>query len=154
MPKGKIAFVVGHSNWGKSSTLKALTGGSHHQRWITVLNEPVFIRRMSNDDKYESYIDFMRKLDPAIRPYLIAALCPVFGDQDNDTADILKGLRDKGYELFFWVIERKYIGSDSIALNDIERLHTFGIVEVFSRTAEAEVRAKNFKTFAKTVVFV
>ncbi len=76
MPKGKIAFVVGHANWGKSKTLSALTNGNYRLRRTTIAEDEFFIRRMSNDDQPKGYIKFMLSLDPALRPYLIAALCP------------------------------------------------------------------------------
>jgi hypothetical protein len=65
--KGMAYLLVGrHHNWGKSQTLKALTGGSTHKHWIDIISKkdgktyPFFIRRMSNTDKPESFMDFIK----------------------------------------------------------------------------------------------
>jgi hypothetical protein len=52
-------------NWGKSSTLRALTGGNHHVYWIDIVSKKdgsayeFFIRRMSNTDDPESFMNFI-----------------------------------------------------------------------------------------------
>ena len=153
MPKGKIAFVVGHAHWGKSSTLRALTNGDFRVRRTTIAGDEYFIRRMSNDDQSEGYIKFMMSLDPALRPYLIAALCPQFDEPAAATDSILATLRTKGYQLFFWVIEHQYGTSKIVAAEEIKRLRGFGKVEVFSSpSAEAAARSNYFKLFVKNVV--
>jgi len=113
--QAKIVFVVGYENWGKSETLRALTEGNSHRRRITINEEGFYIRRMSNDDKPDEYVVFMKSLDPSERSYLIAALCPNFERTNAHTATILKSLRKKKYDLFFWVIEhtvRHFRGRD------------------------------------------
>jgi hypothetical protein len=152
MRNGKIAFVVGHSNWGKSKTLTALTNGNHHLRKTTIAGDEFFIRRMSNDDQTEGYIKFMMSLDPAIRPYLIAALCPQFDDLTIGTHAILSTLHGNGYGLFFWVIEHQYKTDRVVTAKEITLLRGFGTVEVFTKKAEASVRSKGFKEFVKNVV--
>lgn len=102
MSKGNIAFLVGHSDWGKSRTLRELTDGVHQKRYVSIGKSMFYIRRMSNDDLFEDYKDFMNSLDPAVRPNVIAALCPVFDEPQNDTASLLRQLSKKGYELFFF----------------------------------------------------
>jgi hypothetical protein len=152
MPKPKIAFVVGHKHWGKSQTLRALTGGNFHQTRAHILDAEFFIRRMSNDDYPKGFIKKMLSLDPAGWPYVIAALCPEFEDPRAKTQTILESLRAKGYQLFFWVMERQYGTSNVIAPGEISRLRRFGEVEVMAKTAEAEVRARKFKAFVSKVV--
>ena len=152
MQKGKIAFVVGHRNWGKSQTLRALTDDNYRARRTTIDGVEFFIRRMSNDDYSDSYVEFMSSLDPALRQYLIAALCAQFDDPAVATDAILKNLRAKGYQLFFWVIEHQYGTSEVVTAKEIQRLRTFGKVEVFSATAESTTRAKSFKRFVSNVV--
>jgi len=152
MPNGRIAFVVGHANWGKSKTLSALTNGNYRLRRTTIAEDEFFIRRMSNDDQPKGYIEFMLSLDPALRPYLIAALCPQFDDPTAATNSILTNLRAKGYQLFFWVIEHQFGTDEVVTAKEIQRLRGFGKVEVFSATAEAGSRAKSFKNFVKNVV--
>jgi hypothetical protein len=152
MHKGKIAFVVGHANWGKSKTLRALTNGDFRLRKTMIGGVEFFIRRMSNDDQPEGYIKFMMSLDPALRAYLIAALCPQFDDPKAATDTILTTLRAKDYQLFFWVIEHQYGTSEVVTAKEIQRLRDFGKVEMFSTTAESTARAKSFKNYVSNVV--
>lgn len=152
MPKGKIAFVVGHAHWGKSTTLRALTNGNFRLRRTTIAGDEYFIRRMSNDDQPKGYIKFMMSLDPVIRPYLIATLCPQFDEPSAATSSILAALRAKGYQLFFWVIEQKYGTTEVVTAKEIQRLRGFGKVKVFSNSAEAAARSKTFKRFVENVV--
>jgi hypothetical protein len=152
MAKPSIAFVVGHSNWGKSQTLRALTGGSHSVRRTEVDDVEFFVRRMSNDDLPNSFIERMKSIDPAVWPYVIAALCPKFDDQEVPTDSILDGLRKKGYRLFFWVIQKKYGTTEAVSPKEISVLRRFGKVEVLAEQYEANVRARRFKSFIKQVV--
>ena len=152
MEQQKIAFVVGHSNWGKSSTLRALTGGSHRIRRTRIKDVEFFIRRMSNDDLPKSFIDRMKSLDPRAWPCVIAALCPDFENKAVPTEAILKSLQRKGYELFFWVIRHQYGTSETISQKELDLLKRLGTIEVFSDRSEAEVRAKKFESFVKKVV--
>lgn len=152
MPKKKIAFVVGHTQWGKSSTLRALTNDDFYQRRATIGGLEFFIRRMSNDDKTLEYIEFMKSIDPTTKPNLIAALCPQFEDPDAKTELILTTLHKKGYQLFFWVIEHQY-GTDAVvSTKEIQSLRKFGKVEVFSKIAEAVARSRSFRQFVSNVV--
>jgi len=152
MHKGKIAFVVGHERWGKSQTLSALTNGNFRLRRITIAGVKFFIRRMSNDDQPDGYIKFMKSINPARRPYLIAALCPRFNNHATETNSILSTLRAKGYQLFFWVIEHQYRTSAVVKTKEIKRLRKFGKVNVFSARAEAAARSASFKRFVSNVV--
>jgi len=95
MPKPKVAFVVGHRDWGKSATLRALTGGSYHQRRCMIEGVEFFIRRMSNDDYPDGFIELMRSIDPTVEPNIIAALCPNFEDPAAETEAVLETLRKK-----------------------------------------------------------
>lgn len=152
MSKPKIAFVVGHSNWGKSLTLKALTNGDRYQRRVTIKDVEFLIRRMSNDDLPESFINFMGSVDPASVPAIIAALCPNFEDAQAATESVLVGLRAKGYKLFFWVMEQQYGTGKVMPAADIKRLGKYGTVKVFSKNAEAQARARAFRTFVSDEV--
>lgn len=152
MHKGKIAFVVGHAHWGKSKTLRALTNDDCRLKKTTIGGVEFFIRRMSNDDRSDSYKKFMTSLDPALRPYLIAALCPQFDNPVAATNSILTNLLAKGYQLFFWVIEHQYGTSEVVAAKEIQRLRSFGKVEVFPSTLESTARSKSFKHFVSNIV--
>ncbi|MEX3639661.1 hypothetical protein [Paraburkholderia sp. BR14320] len=152
MSKPKIAFVVGHSNWGKSHTLRALTNGSRYQRRLTVKDVEFLIRRMSNDDLPESFIQFMATADPQSIPAIIAALCPNFQDESAATDSVLTELRTKGYRLFFWVMEQQYGTANTMPAGDISRLRKYGTVVVFPKVAEATTRARSFRKFVSDVV--
>jgi len=78
MNNKKIVFVVGHENWGKSKTLKALTDNNRYVKNYELGGHEWFIRRMSNDDQPDGYYDFM---DVLSKPYLIAAFCPNFDEE-------------------------------------------------------------------------
>ena len=104
---------------------------------------------MSNDDRPEGYTEFMMALDRR-RSFLIAALCPNFSKiraNGGNTAEILRSLGRKGYELFFWVMEHQYGGSETVTNKQISQLQKFGTVEVFTRQAEAPARARALRKF-------
>lgn len=151
MSKPKVIFVVGHSNWGKSQTLKLLTNGTHRVRRTEIADVEYFIRRMSNDDQPEGFIKRMTTIHPDLWPHILATLCPDFDDPKKATATVLQALRDKGYELFFWVLAQQYGTGARIQSSELARLRSFGKVEVFAETAEANVRAKKFKAYVTAV---
>jgi hypothetical protein len=64
----------------------------------------------------------------------------------------LDSLRQKSYQLFFWVIQHKYGTSEAVAPEEITVLRRFGKVEVLAKQCEASGRAKKFKSFVKQVV--
>ncbi len=152
MSQPKIVFIVGHANWGKSSTLRALTGGSHHVRAIELKESRFLLRRMSNDDRPESFKKLLSRLDPSYWPHVIAALCPKFQDGDDGLESILESLRGKGYRLFFWVMEHQFGTAEKIRATELTSLRRFGKVEVYSPRSEAHVRAAKFRTFVEQVV--
>ena len=151
MQKPKVAFVVGHAQWGKSKTLRALTNESYRQRRCLIGGVEFFIRRMSNDDNPKSFVKLMETIDPTVEPNIIAALCPNFQNKEAATEAVLAALRKKGYHLFFWVMVNQYGTNAVIAAKDISRLRTFGKVEVVSGVHEAESMAKKFKRFVSNV---
>ncbi|MGD0090813.1 MAG: hypothetical protein ABSE73_12910 [Planctomycetota bacterium] len=151
MAKPFAFVVVGHSNWGKSWTLKALTGGSWHRKRVRIKGHDFFIRRMSNDDDpkppneadRQSLLDFARK-EKGFRP-VILALCPAF--QEEKTAQLLDVLREK-FTLKFWVMKKKFGESDKVVTcEEIGKLRTYGIVEVFAEEVEANSRAAALRHF-------
>jgi hypothetical protein len=148
----RAILIVGHENWGKSLTLRALTNGSSYQRHIVIAGVQFFIRRMSNDDQPDGYFDFIRAIDPGTIPNLIATLCANFQRTEARTDQILQILRSKGYQIVFWVIRHQY-GTDSVVTPDqVARLRTYGIVEIHDARSEAAVRARQFHTFVSNVV--
>jgi hypothetical protein len=58
MLEQRVAFVVGHEDWGKSLTLRALKAICDHPRRDVIVIDRLefFVRMMSNDDKPESHL--------------------------------------------------------------------------------------------------
>lgn len=152
MTNGRIAFVVGHANWGKSSTLRSLTGGEYRQRRIEVRGTEFQIRRMSNDDRPDSFVAWINSIDPAAVPNAIATLCPNFQNEAVPLDPLLENIRQRGYRLHFWVIEHQFGTSRTVSNQEITSLRKFGIVEVFSKIVESEIRAIRLKTFIERIV--
>ena len=150
MSKGKAFIVVGHADWGKSDTLKALTNGSRHKQKWDIGKVEVFIRRMSNDDEEEKLEEFVKGLDQDETPYLVATLCPTFNMERRRPAllRILTVLRDK-YNLFFFVLRHQGKNPDAtIPRDDMAELDGYGTVHVFKAKGEkAETIARAFQVF-------
>jgi len=156
IPKPKIAFVVGHEHWGKSWTLRALTNG---KKKYTIKTVEFFIRRMSNDDIPDSFEKFWKSIDPTKKPNVIATLCPKFEDTDSATKlvpEVLEKLREKGYQLFFWVMKNRCKPirnrTNEISEGEISELRNYGYVEVVSEIQEPSEMADKFKRFVTDVV--
>jgi hypothetical protein len=150
MSRGKAFLVVGHKNWGKSSTLKALTDGSRHPRTWVIKSVAFLIRRMSNDDFPESLIKLVSGLDPDVVPNVIATLCPTFNDKKALPAllETLNILRSK-YQLFFFVLRHKGSNPDATIPDDeSEKLERYGLVEIFQpEGAKPTAIAEAFQRF-------
>lgn len=148
----KIVFVVGHENWGKSKTLRFLTENDFHKKYYGINNILWFIRRMSNDDDTKGYYEFMKNLDVKNKPNIIAAFCPNFDEERKEkTVDILNILKNKGYDLYFWVIEHQFITKKKMNFSFIKQLEVFGKVEVYSRLEEADIRSFHLKKFIENI---
>ena len=143
----KVFFVTGHESWGKSKTLFYLAGNSTRRAWIEINELDVFVKHMSNDDWPQSYIDFMSELNPARKPFIVAALCPDFENPTKGTRKTLESLAKRGYKLFFWVMRYQYSTDYEMNLSDIEKLRPFGEVSVYNEKEEAKERAKEFYQF-------
>jgi hypothetical protein len=145
MNNKKVVFVVGHENWGKSKTLKALTDDSRYIKNYKLGAHEWFIRRMSNDDQPDGYYEFMDKLT---KSYLIAAFCPNFDEERYEiTVDLLNELKNKGYELYFWVLKIQFTTGLEMSADYIEKLKNFGNVEVYSKKSEASIRSSELRKF-------
>ena len=145
MPKGKAFVIVGHSNWGKSRTIRQLTG-SKRRAWIQLKDVWIFIRRMSNDDIAEDLRKFLDKIDPNVKKVIIITLCPNFADPDRKTKEILRLLKDK-YTPFFFVLKRRYTTDSEVSDDEISALESVGDVEVLKGKVEDAERARSFKRF-------
>ena len=85
MYKGIAFLVVGHENWGKSKTLRAMTNDNFHKRYKEVAGTIFFIRRMSDDDRSDEYKVFVNGLDQKYNKNIILAFCPNMDGRINDT---------------------------------------------------------------------
>jgi hypothetical protein len=150
--KRSIVFVVGHGDWGKSKTLKSLTNENWRKKYVKISNHEFFIRRMSNDDKPKGYFDFMKSLSPEKKELLIAALCPNFERENAQTEEILNLLKEKGYHLYFWVIECQFGTNEKIKPDEVSKLRDFGDVYVLSTKESSDMRAKILQTYIEEKV--
>lgn len=143
MARGKAFLVVGHKQWGKSRTLKALTDDNHQARGVSIANHRLFIRRMSNDDKPNDFRKLVRTLRPSRHEFVILAFCPVF---DDDADEILSDLKER-YDLHSFVLKHSYDGGRHISDDEIAALRGFGKIEVLDRQVEATDRADALRAF-------
>lgn len=149
MNSPKAFVVIGHSNWGKSRTLRQLAGGSRHRAWILLKGGIwIFIKRMSNDDIPDDLLAFVRRLDPNKKVIIIIALCPDFENSSKKTQLILD-LLNKKYSIFFFVLKNKYDGDDQISETEINTLRKYGKVEVFGPKSEDTIRAQSLRRYVE-----
>lgn len=145
MANTRAFLVVGHRHWGKSTTLRALT--NHQRGWVMLDGKRFFVRLMSNDDVPDSYEDFINGLDPAKKPFIIAAYCP-----ENLPYPLITALAKK-YNVFLWVLEHNYHDTAAVAASEIEALRKFGKVECYAqRGTEAASRGAALAQFVKANV--
>ena len=149
MKKGKAFVVVGHSHWGKSRTIRSLTG-STHIGWFELDDLTIFIRRMSNDDKPDSLVDFLKKIDPGLKPIIIIALCPNFDDRNRKTKGILR-LVGKKYVPYFFVLRQRYSRrcgkTEEVTHKEIGTLRSIGRVKLVRGRLPDYLRARALKEF-------
>jgi hypothetical protein len=100
---------------------------------------------MSNDDIPDSFIKFIKELKVDRKPFVIVALCPSFLDDVAKTDYILDTLHDRGYALFFWVLQKQYKKSAVVQPEEIERLREYGDVVLYDGEGEGSVRAQLFQ---------
>lgn len=148
-----IAIVlVGHSNWGKSKTLKALTNDIVQYRYWDIAGRTFFIRRMSNDDLSEELKEFIEKLSPDKQECVLLTLCPDFDEPLKYAKKNLITLSKK-YTIHFFVLQHAYASDRSVSSAEIKKLKEHGEVEVFStKNAEATTRAKALRRYIESVV--
>lgn len=146
MQRGRCVMVVGHKHWGKSKTLRALTGNL--ARSIVADGTRYEVRRMSNDDDLEGLENFFEKLDPAISPRVIAAFCPNFGPINSVNALLLR--IGKKYHIEFWVQLHAYDGARQVSSEELGSLRKFGRVQIYTGKGEAPERARHLRSAIET----
>lgn len=158
MQNRRAVFVVGHEHWGKTRTLRALMRiGVGEGRRVTIGDQEFLVRTTSNDDRPKRYREFMASTEWF---YLVAALCPKFKKLTNfdnprkEVDETLQCLQQRGYRLFFWVIEHKWSDPSLVVEPDeLSELRRYGTVEIFAgQRVEAEQRAGEFRDFVMNVV--
>jgi hypothetical protein len=151
-----IAFIVGHANFGKSYTVRALKElcGSGGRR-VMICDTEFLTRDMSNDDLHCKFVEFMASTH---RPSIVATLCPKFDPSKYPQATIgktLQSLRKKGYALHFWVIKHQWenMGDGMISVDEIDHLKSYGDVKVCkTRDLDSRRRAEQFQAFVSGVL--
>ncbi|MEI9918162.1 MAG: hypothetical protein WDO14_05095 [Bacteroidota bacterium] len=139
----KAFILIGHSNWGKSKTLKSLIGSVRVTHW-TIKGVDFFVRRISNDDDEESLINFVDKRT-VNKGNIIITFCPSF-DKGKQVEAILKKLK-KDFSLHFFVLKHKYRSDEIIPDTEVAVLKKYGSVYVYPKDTEAAERARAFKAF-------
>lgn len=142
MQKGRCVMVVGHKHWGKSKTLRALTGNL--ARSCILEGDRYQVRRMSNDDDPEGLEEFFKKLDPTITPSVIAAFCPNF-EGEVSVRNLLGRIGTK-YHIAFWVQLNAHDGVRQILPEEVEALRKFGEVMIYPGRGEGPERARHLRS--------
>jgi hypothetical protein len=141
----KAFLIVGHSNWGKSQTLRKLTSNSRRIKYFDISGANFFVRRMSNDDDEKKLLKFVSDATK-YKMNLIVAFCPVF-DKNRESRKILDIL-SKDFSLFFFVLKHKYASDLTISDDETNVLRDFGDVSLYNKRNEAaKSRAKAFGNY-------
>jgi hypothetical protein len=148
----KAIAVVGHSNWGKSYTLKSFIG-SPHKHWIKIGETWYYVKHMSNDDISGRLLAWIEEfiIKYSNQDYgLIFALCPDFENLEKKTEQILKLFQDKDIKLGFFVLKQNFRNTLYISNDEIEKLKHFGKLNLFDGREEANIKAKALLTYVKS----
>jgi len=148
----KKAFIyVGHSNWGKSFTLKEITNGNPFKKTVQINQQWVWVRKMSNDDTAVGLLNFAKTIPNLNYQNFILAYCP---NQNNDqmAMDILNELQQH-CDLYFFVQEEKFGNSNvKISTQEITPLNNFGTVQILTGQNNNIVRAQEFHKFIQLYI--
>jgi hypothetical protein len=133
-------LVVGHKQWGKSRTIRALR---KKRGWVTIGGQDFFVRRMSNDDPPEKgYEDFIAGLDPREKPYVLIAYCP-----EEGSPRLLRALTAK-YRVYAFILDHSYTDDRRISANEVAGLRQYARIEVFTPVGQpATDRARALERF-------
>jgi hypothetical protein len=144
----KVFIVVGHSNWGKSKTIKNLIHPKLHG-FFNIKKYKIFSRNMSNDDESEKLLNFIKKLDTTKKSLLVMTLCPNFENENRNTKKILEILQNKKYEIYFFILKNKYLNPiNKITEKEIDKLKKYSSnFEILNKNYESNIRANKLKKF-------
>ena len=139
----KVFLLVGSSDWGKTETLKNsfFAGRNLH---IVIDGVKLKIRTRSNCDVEKEFNDAIDKFKN--EKYLILA----FSSSKHKPEKYLNKLKSYGFKFYAFVLESKYRNPQEIIPKDeIDMLKQYGVVEVYNKKVEANVRAADFKEFIR-----
>lgn len=151
--KKPIAILVaGHSNWGKSATLKALTE-SRLVRSYEFAGAYFFIRRMSNDDYTGGYKKFIDECVAKSNGNILAAFCPHFEMGDLRFAEYSLSQLQQQYQLYIFSLKYQYSTENRITDQELATMAQFAEVRIFDdQFAEAEDRAAALEEYIESIV--
>lgn len=153
--KKKVFIYVGHSNWGKSMTLKILTDGSSRKKIAEISGHIIRVRKMSNDDYGIGLLEWVKDIPRINYQKFIIAFCPKLPSLDNPTEeqtiaqDILLELQMTN-ELYFFVQKEKYSSSEKISQEEINWMSRFGVVQIIDGQNSNLIRAEKFIAFIES----
>jgi hypothetical protein len=147
----KKAFIyVGHSNWGKSFTLRRLTNNSSYVKTININNKWVWVRKMSNDDKPQELLDFVNSIPSNWYQNFILAYCPTHENVNNRIARRILNSLQQSCQLFFFVQERMFSDQSQIIPEpEISYLREIGNVQVLQGHSGDSIRSARFLDFIR-----
>ncbi|GAB6392465.1 MAG: hypothetical protein MdMp014T_1838 [Treponematales bacterium] len=150
--KGMAFLLVGGvGSWGKSRTLRALTGGNIHQSRIDITSKKdgktyrFFIRRMSNTDDPEGYMKFIKK---AVHQNIIITF-----SADEGHADAALQELSKNYNLRCFVLDHCFNNpQQTISTDGVNLLGKYAGAGIHHYTATGAgaadtVRAAKFRSY-------
>ncbi|MDY3338690.1 hypothetical protein PG279_05810 [Riemerella anatipestifer] len=141
----QIFLYVGHSNYGKSYALKALTDGNSHKKSTQINGKKIKVRKMSNDDDENKLLNFVQDIKNSDYKYYVIAYCPK-QEKSKNAKKILNILKEFG-NLFFFVQKNRYSNNEEILPEEIDGLKKYGKVEILKGKIEYGERCEEFKKF-------
>ena len=157
----RVVFVVGHRNWGKTSTIRALkricqTG--EQEQYVMIGSATFWVRSQSNDDdpiKYEKAL--LERTTRSANSHIIAAFCPRFNGCPSDRMrsshhvdGFIRRLKQNGCRLFFWAIRHKQNSSasrDILRECEISEMGKHGQVKVFETKDKQRILAEHLHRY-------
>ena len=152
----KVFIYVGHSNWGKSMTLKLLTDGSSHKKVAAISSKLIRVSKMSNDEDGKGLLNWVKKFPQLKYQNFIIAYCPKHPITEPPTEEQLNGLDillelKKTNSLFFFLQNENYNDpTEKLTQDDIDWFSLFGSVQALLGHVESTTRADKFISYIKT----